>query len=87
MSFGKTDVQLFRAQRQHNIIYRIDVGGKWGAELIWNNEFNTIKSQFMYVNTIRPGFSKVASCQWKSPPPWLILAGYSASHFFTDGVS
>ena len=27
-----------------NIIYRIDVSGKWGAELIWNNEFNTIKS-------------------------------------------
>ena len=25
-----------------NIIYRIDVGCKWDAELIWNNEFKTI---------------------------------------------
>ena len=35
-----------------NIIYRIDVGCKWDAELIWNNEFKTIKSPYMYVNTI-----------------------------------
>ena len=30
------------------------MGGKWGAELpvIWNDAFNTIKSQYMYVNTI-----------------------------------
>ena len=28
------------------------MGSKWGVELIWNNEFNIIKSQYMYVNTI-----------------------------------
>ena len=29
--------------------------------------------------------SKVAGCQQKSPPTWLVSASYSASHFFTDG--
>ena len=32
------------------------------------------------------GLSKVASLQRKSPPTWLVSAGYSAWHFFTDGV-
>ena len=32
------------------------------------------------------GLSKVAGCQWKSPPTWLVSAGYSAWHFFMDGV-
>ena len=30
--------------------------------------------------------SKVASCWWKSLPAWLVSAGYSAWHFFMDGV-
>ena len=37
-------------------------------------------------NINQAGLSKVAGCQWKSPPTWLVLAGYSARHFFTDGV-
>ena len=32
------------------------------------------------------GLSKVAGCQWKSLPTWLVSAGYSAWHFFMDGV-
>ena len=35
---------------------------------------------------IPAGLSKVASCQQKSPPTWLVLAGYPAWHFFTDGI-
>ena len=31
-----------------------------------------------------PGLSKVAGCRNKSPPTWLVSAGYSAWHFFTD---
>ena len=32
------------------------------------------------------GLWKVAGCQRKSLPTWLVSAGYSAWHFFTDGV-
>ena len=32
------------------------------------------------------GLSKVAGCQQKSPPTWLVSSGYSAWHFFMDGV-
>ena len=32
------------------------------------------------------GLSKVAGCRQKSPPTWLVSAGYSAWHFFTDGL-
>ena len=32
------------------------------------------------------GLSKVASCRRKSPPTWLVSAGYSAWHFFTNGI-
>ena len=38
--------------------------------------------KYMYV----PGLSKVASFRRKSPPTWLVSAGYSALHFFTDGI-
>ena len=31
------------------------------------------------------GLSKVAGCWRKSPPTWLVSAGYSAWYFFTDG--
>ena len=34
----------------------------------------------------KAGLSKVAGCWQKSPPTWLVLAGYSAWHFFTDGT-
>ena len=30
--------------------------------------------------------SKVAGCQQKLPPTWLVSAGYSAWHFLTDSV-
>ena len=39
----------------------------------------------LYVD-IDPGLSKVASCRRKLSPTWLVSAGYSAWHFFTDGV-
>ena len=29
---------------------------------------------------------KVAGCRRKSPATWLVSAGYSAWHFFTDGI-
>ena len=32
------------------------------------------------------GLSKVARCRPKLPPTWSVSAGYSAWHFFTDGV-
>ena len=32
------------------------------------------------------GLSKVASCQKKSPPTWLVWASYSAWQFFMDGI-
>ena len=32
------------------------------------------------------GLSKVASCQQKTLPTWLVWAGYSAWQFFTDGI-
>ena len=32
------------------------------------------------------GLSKVAGCRRKSPPTWLVSAGYSAWHFFTGSV-
>ena len=32
------------------------------------------------------GLSKVAACQRKSPPTWLVSTGYPAWHFFMDGV-
>ena len=32
------------------------------------------------------GLSKVSGCRWKSSPTWLVSAGYSAWHFFTDDV-
>ena len=34
--------------------------------------------------TLNTVLSKVASCRRKSPPIWLVSAGYSARHFFTD---
>ena len=33
-----------------------------------------------------PGLSKVECCCRKSPPTWLVSDGYSAWHFFTDGI-
>ena len=32
------------------------------------------------------GLSKVAGCRQKSPPTWLVSAGYSAWHFFTNDI-
>ena len=32
------------------------------------------------------GLTKVAGCWRKSPPTWLVSAGYSAWYFFMDGV-
>ena len=33
---------------------------------------------------VQSGLSKVAGCQQKSLPTWLVWAGYSAWQFFTD---
>ena len=33
-----------------------------------------------------PRLSKVAGCWRKSLPTWLVFAGYSTWHFFTDDV-
>ena len=38
-----------------------------------------------YVGLVSPGLSKVTSCRQKLPSTWLILADYSAWHFFVDG--
>ena len=35
---------------------------------------------------MQSGLSKVAGCQRKSPPTWLVSAGFSAWHFFMDDV-
>ena len=32
------------------------------------------------------GLSKVAGCRRKLPSTWSVLTGYSAWHFFTDGI-
>ena len=32
------------------------------------------------------GLSKVAGCRQISLPTWLVSAGYSAWHFFMDGI-
>ena len=32
------------------------------------------------------GLLKVAGCPQKLLPTWLVLAGYSALHFFMDGI-
>ena len=32
------------------------------------------------------GLSKVAGCWRKSPPTWLVSTGFSAWHFFMDGI-
>ena len=39
-------------------------------------------SEFPYLS----GLSKVTGCRRKSPPTWLVSAGYSAWHFFMDVV-
>ena len=39
-----------------------------------------------YHQLLHTGSSKVAGCWRKSPPTWLVLAGYSAWDFFTDGI-
>ena len=35
---------------------------------------------------VMTGLSKVASCWQKSSPTWLVSAGYTVRHFFTDGI-
>ena len=37
------------------------------------------------LNTVT-GLSEVAGCRRKLPPTWLVSAGYSVWHFFTDSV-
>ena len=51
------------------------VGNLWDHELVYMSLVND-----------SPGLLTVAGCWWKSPPTWLVSAGYSAWHFFTDGV-
>lgn len=39
-----------------------------------------------YVGLFSPGLTKVAGCRQKSPPTWLVSAGYSLLGMFTDGI-
>ena len=39
-----------------------------------------LKTHYLYA-----GLSKVAGFRQKSPPTWLVSAGYSALYFFTEG--
>ena len=41
---------------------------------------------FKAIFKLYAGLSKVASCRQKSSPTWLVSAGYSAWHFFTDDI-
>ena len=55
------------------------------------NQFsNTAEPHYMdthlEIQTPCSGLSKVAGYQWKSPPTWLVSAGSSSWHLFTDGV-
>ena len=36
--------------------------------------------------SVSKSLSKVAGCRRKLPPTWLESVGYSAWHFFTDGI-
>ena len=47
---------------------------------LWNYYY------FADENLAHPGLSKEAGCWRKSPPTWLVLAGYSDWHFLKDGV-
>ena len=47
---------------------------------LWNYYY------FADENLAHPGLSKEAGCWQKSPPTWLVLAGYSDWHFLKDGV-
>ena len=47
---------------------------------LWNYYYFTDE------NLAHPGLSKEAGCWQKSPPTWLVLAGYSDWHFLKDGV-
>ena len=47
----------------------------------WGHEFAPTMQM-----SLKSGMSKLVGCQGKSPPIWLVLAGYSAWNFSTDGV-
>ena len=47
---------------------------------------NHYVSTIIYLTSFGIGLSKVAGCQPKSPPTWLVSTGYSSWHFFMDGV-
>ena len=47
---------------------------------LWNYYY------FADENLAHPGLSKETSCWRKSPPTWLVLAGYSDWPFLKDGV-
>ena len=47
---------------------------------LWNYYY------FADENLAHPGLSKETGCWRKSPPTWLVSAGYSDWHFLKDGV-
>ena len=55
---------------------------------IQNQGLSRLKNIWPVIMTgdLLSGLSKVASCRRKSPPTWLVSAGYSTWHFFTDGL-
>ena len=74
--------------------YRIEAltmrgrGENWeyGHGFLETGKYVHIINNYYYCFIIHSRLSKVAGCWRKSPPTWLVLAGYSAWRFFTDGV-
>ena len=74
--------------------YRIEAltmrgrGENWeyGHGFLETGKYVHIINNYYYCFIIHSRLSKVAGCWPKSPPTWLVLAGYYAWHFFTDGV-
>ena len=97
---GDDDVlpSFWKAIRQSWVISQIshwssyNEGQGWKLGIIYGHGFLEtgkyvhIINNYYYCFIIHSRLSKVAGCWRKSPPTWLVLAGYSAWHFFTDGV-
>ena len=58
------------------MFYELKVSGEW----------HVIRNDNQVLGHCHVGLSKVAGCRRKSLPTWLVSAGYSAWHFFSDGV-
>ena len=52
----------------------------------WTTTNLTLQRKLRSVHNMYLGLSKGAGCRRKSWPTWLVSAGYSDWHFFTDGI-